>query len=50
VGEAFNPVLGRPGISESGHGFDEFMGLLKLTNRFALEVLDAFTLVWAAPS
>jgi hypothetical protein len=42
VGEAFNPVLGKPGITESGHGFDELMQLLRMTDRFPLSIIDAF--------
>lgn len=44
VGEAFNPVLGRPGITESGHGFAEFLSLLRMVDRFALSIVDAFRL------
>lgn len=44
VGEAFNPVLGRPGVTESGHAFEELLGLLRLTDRFQLAVVDV--LAW----
>lgn len=42
VGEAFNPVLGKPGITQSGEGFSEFLGLLRMTDRFALSVIAAY--------
>ena len=42
VGEAFNPVLGRPGITQSGAGFGELMHLLRMTNSFALTIVNAF--------
>lgn len=41
IGEAFNPVLGRPGITASAEGFAEFLSLLKLTNSFPLKIVDA---------
>lgn len=42
VGEAFNPVLGRPGITQSGEGFAEFLQLLQMTQRFPLTIVDAW--------
>lgn len=45
IGESFNPVLGKPGISESGHGFEEFLALLKMTDRFPLVVREAFSTI-----
>jgi hypothetical protein len=41
VGEAFNPVLGQPGVTDSGHAFAEFMSLFRLTDRFQLSVIEA---------
>lgn len=43
LGESFNPILGRPGVTDSGHAFDEFIGLLRMTDRFQLSVVEAFT-------
>lgn len=40
VGEAFNPVLGKPGITQSGAGFAEFLSLLRMTDRFPLEIVE----------
>lgn len=41
VGEAFNPILGKPGITEAGHGFAELMSIMRLTDRFQLSVIEA---------
>ncbi len=43
VGEAFNPVLGKPGITASKEGFEEFLGLLRFTERFPISIIDAHT-------
>lgn len=40
VGEAFNPVLGKPGITQSGDGFAEFLNILRMTDRFPLEIVE----------
>ena len=40
VGEAFNQVLGKPGITQSGEGFAEFLSLLRMTERFPLEIVE----------
>lgn len=40
VGEAFNPVLGKPGITLSGEGFAEFLSLLRMTDSFPLEIVE----------
>lgn len=42
IGEAFNPVLGKPGITDSGHAFAELMNLMRMTDRFPLSIIDAF--------
>jgi hypothetical protein len=42
IGEAFNPVLSKPGITDSGHALAELMTLMRMTDRFALSVIDAF--------
>lgn len=39
VGEMFNPVLGRPGISASKEGFEEFLEVTSMTNEFPLEIV-----------
>lgn len=39
VGEQFNPVLGRPGISASKEGFAEFLNITRMTNEFPLEIV-----------
>ncbi len=41
VGEAFNPILGKPGVTDSGHAFAELLGLMRLVDRFQLSVIDA---------
>lgn len=41
VGESFNPVLGRPGITASKEGYAEFMGLLRMVNSFPLTITEA---------
>jgi hypothetical protein len=43
VGESFNPVLGRPGITSSKEGFAEFLNITSTTNEFPLEITEAFT-------
>jgi len=43
LGMAFNRVLGQPGISESRNAFARFMEILKLTDRFQLSIVEAFT-------
>ncbi|HEU4344755.1 MAG TPA: DUF5675 family protein [Candidatus Binatia bacterium] len=40
VGESFNPVLGKPGITESGHGFSEFLAITAMTNSFMLQIVE----------
>ena len=40
VGESFNPVLGKPGITQSGQGFAEFLSMLRMTDRFPLEIVE----------
>src|SRR5574341_631744 len=40
VGEQFNPVLGRPGITASKEGFAEFLNLTSMTNEFPLEIVE----------
>lgn len=42
VGESFNPVLGRPGITASKEGFAEFLKLTSMTNHFMLSITEAF--------
>lgn len=42
VGESFNPVLGRPGITASKAGFEEFIRITSLTREFQLEIVEAF--------
>ena len=41
VGEMFNPVLGRPGITASKEGFAEFLHIVGMTNVFQLEIVEA---------
>lgn len=41
LGEAFNPILGKPGVTDSGHAFAELMNIMRLTDRFQLSVIDA---------
>lgn len=43
VGERFDPVLGKPGITASKEGFEEFLKLTRLTDRFPISVIDAFS-------
>lgn len=40
IGEAFNPVLGKPGITQSGEGFAEFISLLRMTDKFPLTIVE----------
>lgn len=40
IGESFNPVLGKPGITRSGDGFAEFLSILRMTDRFPLEIVE----------
>lgn len=40
VGEAFNPVKGKPGITASAEGYGEMMTLQKGVNTFTLTVVD----------
>lgn len=40
IGESFNQVLGKPGITQSGQGFEEFMKLLMFTEKFPLEIVE----------
>jgi hypothetical protein len=42
VGESFNPILGRPGISASKEGFSEFMKITVMTNSFPLTIKEAY--------
>jgi hypothetical protein len=42
VGESFNPVLGRPGITASKEGFEEFLHMVGMTNIFPLQILEVF--------
>jgi hypothetical protein len=41
IGEAFNPVTGRPGITASKEGFAEFLHLTGMTLEFQLEIIEA---------
>jgi hypothetical protein len=41
VGESFNPVLGRPGITSSKEGFGEFLTITRMTNHFMLQIVEA---------
>lgn len=41
VGEAFNPVLGRPGITASAEGFAEFLKVTSMCLEFPLEIVEA---------
>lgn len=43
VGESFNPVLGKPGITASREGFAEFLQILAQVDHFRLEIVEAFT-------
>ena len=38
IGEAFNHVLGEPGITQSAQGFSEFMRLLEGRNEFDINI------------
>lgn len=40
IGEAFNPVLGKPGVTLSGQGFAEFLEITKMTDSFPLEIVE----------
>ena len=40
VGEQFNAVLGRPGITASKEGFGEFLTITSLTDSFLLEIVE----------
>ena len=42
VGEMFNSVLGKPGITASKEGFAEFLHLTSLTNSFTLNIQEAY--------
>ena len=42
VGESFNPVAGRPGITASNEGFSEFLRLTQDTLEFQFEITEAF--------
>ena len=42
VGEQFNPVLGKPGITASREGFDEFLKLTGITDSFPLTIQEAY--------
>lgn len=41
VGESFNPVGGKPGITASKEGFAEFMRILRDAQEFQLEIIEA---------
>ena len=41
VGEAFNPVNGRPGITASKEGFEEFLRLTRQTLEFQLSIEES---------
>ena len=41
IGEAFNPVNGRPGITASKEGFAEFLRITQNTIEFQLEIVEA---------
>lgn len=40
VGESFNRVTGKPGITSSKEGFEEFMSLCRNTDAFQLEIIE----------
>jgi hypothetical protein len=42
VGESFNPVMSRPGITASKEGFAEFLFLTCKTLAFQIEIVEAF--------
>lgn len=42
IGEAFNPVNGRPGITSSADGFAEFLRITRDTTEFQFEIVEAF--------
>ena len=42
VGEAFNPVNGKPGITASKEGFEEFMRLTSGMLKFHIRITEAF--------
>lgn len=41
IGESFNPVLGRPGITASKEGFAEFLNILQHVNEFTIDIEEA---------
>jgi hypothetical protein len=41
IGEQFNPVTGRPGITASKEGFTEFLHITQATLEFQLEIIEA---------
>jgi hypothetical protein len=41
IGEQFNPVLGRPGITASREGYAEFTQLTLHLEEFTLEIIEA---------
>ena len=42
VGEQFNQVTGRPGITASKEGFEEFMRLTSMATEFPLEIVEVY--------
>lgn len=42
IGESFNPVVGRPGITASKEGFAEFLSITSLALEFPLEIVEQF--------
>lgn len=42
IGESFNPVVGRPGITASKEGFAEFLSITSLALEFPLEIVESF--------
>ena len=40
VGESFNQVLGKPGITSSAQGFAEFVQITLMTESFPLEIVE----------
>lgn len=42
IGESFNPVLGKPGITASREGFAEFLHIMGQVDHFRLEIVEAF--------
>ena len=41
IGEQFNTVTGRPGITASREGFEEFLNILRAKREFQLEIVEA---------